>query len=111
MAIKYEFHGTQLTSTSETTLLTAPTNQQIIIKSIRVSTVGAFTPSVSFQVEDSSTSTKYYVQYLKLLVANTSVEVLDNPLVLESADKLLVTSTTTDRLDITISYMGVATNE
>ena len=111
MAIKYEIVGKSLTSTSQTSLLTAPVKQQLIIKSIKVSTMGVFTPSVTFEVTDSSASATYTVERLKVLVGNQTIELLTHPLILEESDILKVTSTSTDQLDIVISYMAVAQNE
>lgn len=111
MAVKYEVIGKSLTSSSQTSLLTAPAKQQLIIKSIRVSTMGAFTPSITFEVTDTSASATYTIERLKVLVGNQTIELLTNPVVLEESDILKVTSTTTDQLDIVISYMAVAQNE
>jgi|TARA_B100000424_G_scaffold189623_1_gene147546 hypothetical protein len=111
MAVKYEVIGKSLTSSSQTSLLTAPAKQQLIIKSIRVSTMGVFTPSITFEVTDTSASATYTIERLKVLVGNQTIELLTNPVVLEESDILKVTSTTTDQLDIVISYMAVAQNE
>ena len=111
MAVKYEIVGKSLTSSSQTSLLTAPAKQQLIIKSIRVSTMGVFTPSITFEVTDTSASATYTIERLKVLVGNQTIELLTNPVVLEESDILKVTSTTTDQLDIVISYMAVAQNE
>ena len=111
MAVKYEVIGKSLTSSSQTSLLTAPAKQQLIIKSIRVSTMGVFTPSITFEVTDTSASATYTIERLKVLVGNRTIELLTNPVVLEESDILKVTSTTTDQLDIVISYMAVAQNE
>ena len=111
MAVKYEVIGKSLTSSSQTSLLTAPAKQQLIIKSIRVSTMGVFTPSITFEVTDTSASATYTIDRLKVLVGNQTIELLTNPVVLEESDILKVTSTTTDQLDIVISYMAVAQNE
>ena len=111
MAVKYEVIGKSLTSSSQTSLLTAPAKQQLIIKSTRVSTMGVFTPSITFEVTDTSASATYTIERLKVLVGNQTIELLTNPVVLEESDILKVTSTTTDQLDIVISYMAVAQNE
>ena len=111
MAVKYEVIGKSLTSSSQTSLLTAPAKQQLIIKSIRVSTMGVFTPSITFEVTDTSASATYTIERLKVLVGNQTIELLTNPVVLEESDILKVTSTTTDQLDIVISYMAVAQND
>ena len=111
MAVKYEVIGKSLTSSSQTSLLTAPAKQQLIIKSIRVSTMGVFTPSITFEVTDTSASATYTIERLKVFVGNQTIEFLTNPVVLEESDILKVTSTTTDQLDIVISYMAVAQNE
>ena len=111
MAVKYEVIGKSLTSSSQTSLLTAPAKQQLIIKSIRFSTMGVFTPSITFEVTDTSSSATYTIERLKVLVGNQTIELLTNPVVLEESDILKVTSTTTDQLDIVISYMAVAQNE
>ena len=73
--------------------------------------MGVFTPSITFEVTDTSASATYTIERLKVLVGNQTIELLTNPVVLEESDILKVTSTTTDQLDIVISYMAVAQNE
>ena len=49
MAIKYEIVGKSLTSTSQTSLLTAPVKQQLIIKSIKVSNINFLHPFLTLK--------------------------------------------------------------
>ena len=88
MANSYKFKGTALATTSQTTLLSADTNETIIIKSIIVTNNTGNTPTVT-------------------LTANNSEEVLlfGIPLVLESSDSFKATICSTDSIHITMSYL------
>ena len=83
MANSYKFKGVALATTDETALLTAASTETIIIKSIRVTNNTSNTPTLSFDVSDSSASAEYTILKTQTLAANTAVEIFTVPLVLE----------------------------
>lgn len=107
MANSYRFKGVALATTSENSLLASASNETIIIKSIRVTNNTSNTPTLSLDVLDSSTSTEYTILKTQSLTANTSVELLTVPLVLEKSDILKATASSTDSIHIGISYLNI----
>jgi hypothetical protein len=107
MANNYKFKGAALATTDETALLTAASTETLIIKSIRVTNNTANTPTLSFDVSDSSASAEYTILKTQTLAANTSVEILTVPLVLEPSDALKATMSATDSTHISITYLSV----
>ena len=107
MANSYKFKGVALATGSETALLTAASDETIIIKSIRVTNNTGNTPTLSFDVSDSSASTEYTILKTQTLAANTAVEILSVPLVLEPSDALKATVSSSDSVHFGISYMSV----
>jgi len=108
MANTYKFKGVALASASETSLLTASSNETLIVKSIRVTNNTSNTPTLSMDLLDSSASnTEYTILKTQTLTANTTVELLSVPLVLESSDILKVTASANDSIHIGISYLSI----
>jgi len=108
MANSYRFTGKALATTAETALLTAASNETIIIKSIIVTNNTGNTPTFSLDVLDSSQSnTEYTILKTQSLTANTTIELLTMPLVLESLDQLKATVSSTDSIHIGISYLNI----
>ena len=108
MANSYKFFGKALATTAETTLITAASNEVIIIKSIRVTNNTGNTPTISMDVLDSSQSnTEFTILKTKSLTANNSEEILSVPLVLEKSDALKATISSTDSIHIGISYLSI----
>ena len=107
MANTYKFKGIALATASETALLTAATGETLIIKSIRITNNTANTPTISFDVLDSSASTEYTILKTQTLTANTGIELLTVPLILESSDALKTTVSSTDSIHFGISYISV----
>ena len=107
MANNYKFTGVVLTTTDETTLLTAASTETIIIRSIRVTNNTANTPTVSMDVSDNSASAEYTILKTQTLSANTAVEILTVPLVLEPSDALKATMSSSDSTHISITYLSV----
>ena len=96
MANSYKFKGVALATTSETSLLTSANNETLIIKSIRITNNTSNTPTISMDVLDSSQSnTEFTILHTQSLSANTSIELLSQPLVLESNDVLKATISST----------------
>ncbi len=107
MANSYKFKGVALATTDETALLTAASTETIIIRSIRVTNNTANTPTVSMDLSDNSASTEYTILKTQTLSANTAVEILTVPLVLEASDSLKATMSSSDSTHIGISYLVI----
>ena len=108
MANSYKFKGVALATGSETALLTAATDETLIIKSILVTNNTSNTPTLSLDVLDSSASTEFTILKRHTLPANTSGEVFTgSPLVLESSDAIKATISSTDSIHFGISYMSI----
>ena len=107
MANNYKFKGVALATTDETALLTAASTETLIIRSIRVTNNTANTPTLSFDISDNSASAEYTILKTQTLAANTAVEILSVPLVLEASDALKATVSSSDSVHFGISYMSV----
>ena len=108
MANSYKFKGVALATGSETALLTAASDETIIIKSILVTNNTSNTPTLSLDVLDSSASTEYTILKTHTLTANTSGEVFTgSPLILEPSDAIKATISSSDSVHFGISYMSV----
>ena len=107
MANTFKFKGVALATSSETALLTAGTDETLIIKSIRVTNNTSNTPTLSFDILDSSASTDFTILKTQSLAANTGVEILSVPLVLEASDAIKATVSSSDSVHFGISYMSV----
>ena len=107
MANTFKFKGVALATGSETALLTAASDETLIIKSIRVTNNTSNTPTLSFDVLDSSASTDFTILKTQSLAANTGVEILSVPLVLEPSDAIKATVSSSDSVHFGISYMSV----
>ncbi len=107
MANNYKFIGVVLATTNETALLTAASTETIIVRSIRVTNNTANTPTVSMDLSDNSASTEYTILKTQTLSANTAVEILTVPLVLEASDSLKATMSSSDSTHIGISYLVI----
>ena len=108
MANSFKFKGVALATSSETALLTASSDETIIIKSIRVTNNTSNTPTLSLDVADNSASAEYTILKTHTLAANTSGEVFTgSPLVLEPSDAIKATVSSSDSVHFGISYMSV----
>ena len=107
MANSYKFKGVALATTDETALLTAASDETIIVKSIRVTNNTGNTPTISMDLADNSASAEYTILKTQTLSANTAVEILSVPLILEASDALKATMSATDSTHIGISYLVV----
>ena len=107
MANSYKFKGVALATISETALLTAASTETIIIRSIRSTNNTSNTPTISLDVSDNSASAEYTILKTQTLAANTGVELIKVPIVLEASDALKVTMSSTDSTHIGISYLVI----
>ena len=107
MANSYKFKGVALATTDETALLTAASDETIIIRSVRVTNNTSNTPTISMDLSDNSASAEYTILRTQTLAANTAVEIIKVPLVLEASDALKATMSSTDSTHIGISYLVI----
>ena len=107
MANNYKFKGVALATTSETALLTAASDESIIIRSVRVTNNTSNTPTISMDLSDNSASAEYTILKTQTLAANTAVEILSVPLVLEASDALKATISSSDSIHFGISYLVI----
>ncbi len=107
MANTFKFKGVALATGSETALLTAGSDETIILKSIRVTNNTSNTPTISMDVSDNSASAEYTILHTQTLAANTAVEILTVPLVLEASDAVKATISSSDSIHFGISYLVI----
>lgn len=108
MANQYKFKGVALATTNETPLLTSGSKEVLIVKSIRITNNTGNTPTISMDVLDSSQSNaEFTILKTQSLSANSSVEILTVPLVLENSDILKATISSSDSIHIGISYLNI----
>ena len=107
MANNYKFAGIALATTNETALLTAASTETIIVRSIRATNNTSNTPTISLDVSDNSASTEYTILKTQTLSANTGVELIKVPIVLEASDALKATMSSSDSTHIGISYLVI----
>jgi len=108
MANQYKFKGVALATTNETSLLTSGSKEVLIVKSIRITNNTGNTPTISMDVLDSSQSNaEFTILKTQSLTANSSVEILTVPLVLENSDILKATVSSSDSIHIGISYLNI----
>ena len=103
---QYKFLGTNIATIVEQTILTpavasAGSVETVIIKSFRVTNTTANTPPITI----TNRSTK--LVDTQTLVANTSIEILTLPLVVESGVALKVKMRSADSTDIAVSYLNI----
>ena len=104
---QYKFLGNTIATSVEQTILTpavasAGSVETVVIKSFRVTNTTANTPTITI----TNGSTK--IVDTQTLAANTSVEILTLPLILESGVALKVTISSSDSIDIGLSYLNIS---
>ena len=104
---QYKFLGTNIATLVEQTILTpavasAGSVETVIIKSLRVTNTTGNTPTITI----TNGTTK--IVNLQTLVANTSIEILTLPLILESGVSLKIKMSSADSVDIGISYLNIS---
>jgi len=104
---QYKFLGSTIATDVEQTILTpavasAGSVETVIIKSFRVTNTTGNAPTITI----TNGSTK--IVDTQTLVANTSVEILSLPLILQSGVALKVTISSSDSIDIGVSYLNIS---
>ena len=104
---QYKFLGSTIATDVEQTLLTpavasAGSVETVVIKSFRVTNTTGNAPTITI----TNGSTK--IVDTQTLTANTSVEILTLPLIVESGVALKVTISSSDSIDIGVSYLNIS---
>ena len=107
MANDYKNAKLDLTTTSVTTLYTAPAAKTAIFKSILVSEDSGNADTVTATITDASAAV-FSLFKVKAVAANTAVELLSQPLIVETGEILKFTAATANRLHVVASYLEVS---
>ena len=107
MAHNYKNAKVDLTATTVTTLYTCPTATTAIIKSILVSEDSGNADTITVTLTDSAAAV-FSLFKVKAISANTTVELLTAPLVVEESEVVKVTAATANRLHVTASFLEVS---
>ena len=107
MAHNYKNAKVDLTATTATTLYTCPTATTAIVKSILVSEDSGNADTITVTLTDSA-SAVFSLFKTKAVSANTTVELLTAPLVVEESEVLKVTAATANGLHVTASFLEVS---
>ena len=106
MANTYVNAKKDLTSTAATTLYTCATATTAIVKSIIVSEDSGNADTITVTITDSD-SAVFSLFKVKAVGANTTVDLLTAPLVVQESEVLKVTAATADRLHVVASILEV----
>ena len=106
MANTYVNAKKDLTATTATTLYTCATATTAIVKSILVSEDSGNADTITVTITDAD-SAVFSLFKVKAIGANTTVELLIAPLVVQESEILKVTAATADRLHVVASILEV----
>ena len=107
MANNYKNSKVDLTNTNVTTLYTVPTATTAIVKSILVSNDSTSEDTITLTITDSATAV-FSVYKLESVGANSTEELLKQPLVVMESEILKVNAATGGRLHVIASYLEVS---
>ena len=107
MASYYKNAKVDLTSTSVTTLYTALSATTAVFKSILVADDSGSTSTITLTLTDSA-SAVFVIYNVKATVANGTVELLSQPLVVEESEVLKVTAANANRLHVVGSFVEIS---
>lgn len=106
MANNYKNSKVDLTTTDATTLYTAPAATTTLIRSILVSEDSGNADTITVTITNTA-SAVFSLFKVKAVSANTTVELLTQPLIVMESEILKVTAATANRLHVTASYLEV----
>jgi hypothetical protein len=107
MANNYKNAKVDLTTTSATTLYTCPAATTSLVKSILVSNDSASADTITVTITDADAAV-FSLYKVKAVAANTTVELLTAPLVVQENEILKVTAATANRLHVVASFLEVS---
>ena len=107
MPNNYKNAKLDLTTTSVTTLYTCPAATTSLVKSILASEDSGNADTITVTITDASAGV-FSLFKVKAVAANTTVELLTAPLVVEEGEILKVTAATANRLHVVASFLEVS---
>tara|TARA_R100001510_G_C7653242_1_gene211310 strand:+ start:523 stop:852 length:330 start_codon:yes stop_codon:yes gene_type:complete len=109
MANNYKNKKVDLTTTDETVLYTCPNATAGLVKSILVSEDSGNADTITVTITDAeSTPATFSLFKVKAVGANTTIELLTAPLVVQENEILKVTAATANRLHVVASLLEVS---
>lgn len=109
MPNKYVNAKKDLSSTSVTTLYTAPALTTGIVKSILVSEDSGNADTITVTLTDAESSPATFSLFkTKAISANATVELLTAPIVVQESEILKVQAATADRLHVIASFLEIS---
>jgi hypothetical protein len=106
MANNYKNAKVDLTTTNATTLYTAPSATITLIKSILVSEDSGNADTITVTITDASAAV-FSLFKVKAIGANTTVELLTQPLTVQEDEIIKVTAATANRLHVVASLLEI----
>ena len=106
MANNYKNAKLDLTSTNATVLYTAPGATTSLVKSILVSEDTGNADTITVTITDASAAV-FSLFKVKAVGANTTVELLTEPLVVQENEILTLTAATANRLHVVASLLEI----
>ena len=107
MANNYKNAKVDLTTTNATVLYTAPAATTSLIKSILVSEDSGNADTITVTITDTA-SAVFSLFKVKAVAANTTVELLSEPLVVQESEIIKVTAATANRLHVVASLLEIS---
>jgi len=95
-----------LTSTDNTTIYTCPTATQTVVKSILISNDSGSADTLDITL--TAETDVFSLFKAKSVASNTTVELLEQPLIIQESEILKAQATTADRLHIIVSFLEVS---
>tara|TARA_R100001377_G_scaffold4853_1_gene2761 strand:- start:496 stop:819 length:324 start_codon:yes stop_codon:yes gene_type:complete len=106
MANNYKNAKLDLTTTSVTTLYTCPAATTSLVKSILVSEDTGSADTITVTITDVAAAV-FSLYKVKAVAANTTVELLTAPLIVQEGEILKVTAATANRLHVVASFLEI----
>ena len=107
MANNYKNAKVDLTATSVTTVYTAPAATTSIVKSILVSEDSGNADTITVTLTDADAAI-FSLFKVKAVAANTTVELLTAPLIVQESEILKFNAATANRLHVVVSVLEVS---
>jgi hypothetical protein len=107
MANNYKNAKVDLTTTNATTVYTCPAATTAIVKSVLVSEDSGNADTVTVTITDTA-SAVFSLFKVKAVGANTTVELLTAPLVVEESEVLKFQAATANRLHVVASLLEIS---
>ena len=108
MSNKYKNAKVDLTTANVTTLYTAPSATTALVKSILVSEYSGNADTLTVTLTDAAASPAIFSLFkTKAIGANTTVELLTQPLTVQEGEIIKVTAATANRLHVVASLLEI----